>query len=186
MFLSPFCIAIISLREERDSLGAFHKFVRFALFWFCLFPLPLGVWEELRFVIVALPGVFSYPFFLNNRIRPKIKLHLDFIPVLITCKFEADLYTCKSKALSSGHFPHYKSMGAVGCHGNHNFGQICLKTKLAIWPWRYACSPIKNAWENFCTQENITPKSIDQSDPYLNFAYISCLSWSLTSTIRIG
>ena len=38
-------------------------FVRFALVWFCLFPLPLGVWEGLRFVIVALPGLFSYLFF---------------------------------------------------------------------------------------------------------------------------
>ena len=27
------------------------------------FPLPLGVWEALRFVIVALPGLFSYLFF---------------------------------------------------------------------------------------------------------------------------
>ena len=26
----------------------------------CRFPLPLGVWEGLRFVIVALPGLFSY------------------------------------------------------------------------------------------------------------------------------
>ena len=38
-------------------------FVRFALVWFGLFPLPLGVWEGLRFVIVALPGLFSSPFF---------------------------------------------------------------------------------------------------------------------------
>ena len=30
---------------------------------FCLFPLPLGVWEGLRFVIVALPARFSYLFF---------------------------------------------------------------------------------------------------------------------------
>ena len=30
------------------------------LFGFCLFPLPLGVWEGLRFVIVALLGLFSY------------------------------------------------------------------------------------------------------------------------------
>ena len=30
-----------------------------------LFPLPLGVWEGLRFVIVALPGLFSYLFYLN-------------------------------------------------------------------------------------------------------------------------
>ena len=31
--------------------------------WICRFPLPLGVWEGLRFVIVALPGLFSYLFF---------------------------------------------------------------------------------------------------------------------------
>ena len=37
-------------------------FVRFVLVWICRFPLPLGVWEGLRFVIVALPGLFSYLF----------------------------------------------------------------------------------------------------------------------------
>ena len=31
--------------------------------WICRFPLPLGVWEGLRLVIVALPGLFSYLFF---------------------------------------------------------------------------------------------------------------------------
>ena len=35
------------------------------LFGFCLFPLPLGVWEGLRLVIVAHPGLFSYPFILS-------------------------------------------------------------------------------------------------------------------------
>ena len=33
------------------------------LFGFYLFPLPLGVWEGLRLVIVALPGLFSYLFY---------------------------------------------------------------------------------------------------------------------------
>ena len=61
-FFSPFSTAITSLGEERANLSAFHTFVRFALVWFCLFPLPLGVWEGLWFVIVALPGLFSYPF----------------------------------------------------------------------------------------------------------------------------
>ena len=61
---STFSIAITSLGEERANLSAFRTFVRFALVWFCLFPLPLGVWEGLRFVIVALPGRFSYFFFL--------------------------------------------------------------------------------------------------------------------------
>ena len=56
----PFSIAITSLGEERASHGAFREFVRFALVWFCQFLLPLGVREGLRFVIVALPGFFSY------------------------------------------------------------------------------------------------------------------------------
>ena len=65
VFFSPFSIAITSLGEERANLSVFHTctFVRFVLVWFCRFPLPLGVWERLRFVIMALPGLFSYLFF---------------------------------------------------------------------------------------------------------------------------
>ena len=65
-----FSIAITSLGEERANLSAFRTFVRFVLAWICRFPLPLGVWEGLRFVIVALPGLFSYLFFeiINNKI----------------------------------------------------------------------------------------------------------------------
>ena len=63
VFLSPFSIAINSLWEERANLSAFRTFVGFALVWSCLVPLPLGVWEGLRFLIVALPGLFSYLFF---------------------------------------------------------------------------------------------------------------------------
>ena len=62
VFFSPFSIAITSLGEERASLGAFRAFVRFVLVWICRFPLPLRIWEGLRFVIVALPGLFSYYF----------------------------------------------------------------------------------------------------------------------------
>ena len=62
VFFSPISIAITSLGEERANLCAFRTFVRLALVWFCLFHLPLGVWEGLRFVIVALPGLFSYLF----------------------------------------------------------------------------------------------------------------------------
>ena len=53
VFFRPFSIAITSLGEERANLSAFCTFV---------FPLPLGVWEGLWFVIVALPGLFSYLF----------------------------------------------------------------------------------------------------------------------------
>ena len=68
MFFSPFSSAITSLGKERANLSAFRTFVRFVLVWICRFPLPLGVWEGLRFVIVALPGLFSYLFFLSNKI----------------------------------------------------------------------------------------------------------------------
>ena len=63
VFFSPFSIAITSLGEERANLSAFRTFVRFVLVWICRFSLPLGVLEGLRFVIVALPGLFSYLFF---------------------------------------------------------------------------------------------------------------------------
>ena len=62
VFFGPLSIAITSLGEERANLSAFHAFVLSALVWFCLFPLPLSVWKVLRFVIVALPGLFSYLF----------------------------------------------------------------------------------------------------------------------------
>ena len=65
MFFSTFSIAITSLGEERANLSVFRTFVRFVLVWICRFPLPLGVWEGLRFVIVSLPGLFSYLFVLD-------------------------------------------------------------------------------------------------------------------------
>ena len=32
------------------------------------------------------------------------------------------------------HFPHYKSMGALCCHGHQSFDQICLKTLCSLTP----------------------------------------------------
>ena len=60
--ISPLSIVITSLGEDRANLSAFRTFVRAALVWFCVFPLPLGVWEGLRLVNVALPGLFSHLF----------------------------------------------------------------------------------------------------------------------------
>ena len=72
MFFSPLSIAAItSLGEERANLSAFRMFIRFALVWFCLFPLPLGVWEGLRLVNVALSRLFS---FLFSEYSPLVKL----------------------------------------------------------------------------------------------------------------
>ena len=47
---------------KRANLSAFCTFVRFVLVWICRVPLPLVVWEGLRFVIMALSGLFSYLF----------------------------------------------------------------------------------------------------------------------------
>ena len=58
VFFSPFSITITSLGEERANFGAFLAFVRFALVWFCLFTLPLCIWDGLR----PVTGLFSYPF----------------------------------------------------------------------------------------------------------------------------
>ena len=71
VFFSPFSIAITSLGEERANLSAFRTFVRFVLLWICRFPLRLGVWEGLRFVIVVLPGIFSYNFVCTSSILPQ-------------------------------------------------------------------------------------------------------------------
>ena len=66
--LYTLCLSYRKLREERAKFSAFRTFVRFVLVWICRFPLPLWVWEGLRFVIVALPGLFSYLFFLNKTV----------------------------------------------------------------------------------------------------------------------
>ena len=39
VFFSSFSNEITSLGEERANVSAFRTFVRFALVWFCLFPL---------------------------------------------------------------------------------------------------------------------------------------------------
>ena len=54
---------VLSLALCYFVLVFFSAFVRFALVLFCLFPFPLRVWDGLRLVIVALPGLFSYLFF---------------------------------------------------------------------------------------------------------------------------
>ena len=78
VFFSYFSIAITSLGEERANLNTFRTFVRSALVSFCLFPLPLGVWEGLRLVIVGFPGLFSYFF--------------SYISVLSSARSEKNVY----------------------------------------------------------------------------------------------
>ena len=75
VFFSLFSIAITSLGEERTNLSAFRMFVRFLLVWICRFSLPLGVLEGLRFIIVALSGLFSYLFLFRP---PPLKYYSKF------------------------------------------------------------------------------------------------------------
>ena len=65
VFFSPFSIEITSLGEERANLSPLCTFVRFVFVWFYRFPLPLGVWKGLRFVILAL-WTFPLSFFLGH------------------------------------------------------------------------------------------------------------------------
>ena len=88
VIFSPFSIAITSLGEERANLSAFRTFVRFVLVWICRFPPPLGVWEGLRFVIVALPGLFSYLFSHCNtgKVHNSANFFTEFGNLNIGCK----------------------------------------------------------------------------------------------------
>ena len=79
VFFSHFSIATTSLGEEKDNLSAFRTFVRFALVWFCLFPLPLSVWDGLRLVIVAFSGLFCYHFSFMTFVLSYFVPHLAFV-----------------------------------------------------------------------------------------------------------
>ena len=68
VLFSPFRIAITSLGEKRANLSVFRTFVRFVIVWFCLFSLPLRVWDGLRLVIVALSGRFFYLFWESRNV----------------------------------------------------------------------------------------------------------------------
>ena len=98
MFFSPFSIAIISLGEERANLSAFGTFVRFVLVSICRFPLPLGVWEGLRFVIVALRGLFS-PLFFHRAFSKFYRRHSALLE-----KYSVSLKTLLQQGISEPEF----------------------------------------------------------------------------------
>ena len=113
VFFSPFSIAITSLGEERAILSAFCTFVRFVLVWICRFILPLGVWEGLRFVIVALPGLFSYLFLLRGSpasiLYKSIKARKRFLCGTLTGLGNAYL---KIESMESSKSPFYSRQGS--------------------------------------------------------------------------
>ena len=62
----------------------------------------------------------------NMSILPHIELVRDFMPVLVRSKMK--VLSCPQ------HFPHYKSMGAFGCHVNQSSDPICPKTLCSLSP----------------------------------------------------
>ena len=67
VFLVILALQLPHLGKRELVLVLFVRLFDLRLFFFFLFPLPLGVWEGLRFVIVALPRLFSYPFSFGSR-----------------------------------------------------------------------------------------------------------------------
>ena len=76
------------------------------------------------------------------------------------------------------HFPHYKSMGAICCHGHQSFDPICLKTLCSLSPlpvmlhikfdqdWPTCLRDIQ-VWKCkiFVIQGQVTPKWVVWSGP---------------------
>ena len=59
----------------------------------------------------------------DDPIRLEFELIWDFTPVLDTCKFGEDPIKDDWEKVETP-FPHYKSMGAFGCHDNHSQRQF--------------------------------------------------------------
>ena len=99
VFFSPFSIAITSPGEERANISAFRTFVRFVLVWICRFPLNLGVWEGLRFVIVALPGLFSYLFIHKRPYKARFIANSSSCTTTVLSKLLTSCLTAVKKTL---------------------------------------------------------------------------------------
>ena len=77
-FLVLLVLRLPGLEKRELTLVLFVRLFDLCLFGFVGFFLPLGVWERLRFVIVALPGLFSYLFFIRV-IKVRCSLQRSFI-----------------------------------------------------------------------------------------------------------
>ena len=65
-------------------------------------------------------------------ICPNFELIRDVIVILVTCKFEEDPIKMKTLGCSQ-HFPYYKPIGAIRCHGNQSSNPIWPKTKCSLF-----------------------------------------------------
>ena len=88
------------------------------------------------------------------------------------------------------HFPLYKSMGAICCHGHQSFDPICLKTLCSLSPlpvmlhikfdqdWPTCLRDIQiRKCKIFVIQGQVTPKWVVWSGPKSNSSELLCQSW---------
>ena len=127
--------------EERANLSAFRKFVRFVLVWFCQFPLPLGVWEGLRFVIVALSGLFSYLFNVTNQcVNIQILLFLDISFDLLSqsLKLRSEFTTASLFCLCMSLIPFSLIPSNLRCNPmDESYTSTCLRGTILIYSLLY-------------------------------------------------
>ena len=130
-----FSIAITSLGEERANLSAFRTFARFARVWFCLFPLPLGVWDWLRLVIVALPGLFILPFlWINPRLSSAAYTKIVKMPSSKLAKLlSSNLTYCTSFSI------YYQGVQSMIASGRQNHQ-----------PWKHIVRSCSHWWWSQC------------------------------------
>ena len=127
----------------------------------------------------------------------KFELVLDFMHVLVTCKYKEDGSKATEKRWRH-HFPPYKSMGAFCCHGHQSFDPICLKTLCSLSPtpvmlhikfdqdWPTGLRDIQvRKCKIFVIQEQVTPKSVVWSGPKSNSFKLLCLSWLAATLMMI-
>ena len=97
--------------------------------------------------------------------------------ILCISSLPASIKKIRSKATEKRwrhHFPHYKSMGALCCHGHQSFDPICLKTLCNLSPpqvmlqikfdqdWQIGLRDIQvRKCKIFIIQGQITPKWVD-------------------------
>ena len=67
LFVFLLALQLLRLEKRELILMLFVRLFELCFFGFCLFPLPLGVWDGMRLVIVALSGLFSYVVFVIFR-----------------------------------------------------------------------------------------------------------------------
>ena len=106
--------SLTKIRSKMNALALRHHF-----------PI-ISLWE--MFQMLKAPNSVGCP------IWPKFELVRDFMPALVTCKFEKKSDKKTTENRWRHHFSHYMLIGAFCCHGNQSFDPICPKTLCNLSP----------------------------------------------------